>query len=559
MRSDSRFLYPQAVIAGLALFGFGLWLLNDVVPNEDAIFVSQMESGDLASIWNNVSWSNAHAAIVPYAMLYAFKNPVVATRLFAVLCAWISGMSVFHLARMAAGFGRRHALWAAALFLLWPGYMVQFSVSLFSYPFYLSIFLLGAVLVFRADVGPPARTVRAVGAFLVFISFTVNSLLVVFYAMMIAHHAMLVRLGRTSYAWADLRRYVVRYGYLLAMPVAFWILKLAYSSFLPVKPGYNAFILEGAATNVLTFAKAVWHATAPDDRFERSAAIFGALAGVVFLVMKRRRSAPAALRGSARSDVAVVGIGLVLLAATVIPYVLVGKAPGASGVVDDSNWYTRHLLLTGIPVAILLVAIARLAERALPVATGRRVISVVLAALVSCYGFDRIRHCVRYQLVGIQDLALAERLRSDEAARRTYVYGIAAAVPGFDYAYKPDYTWPYFMQRAFGGKIDRYVFEEESGKPGEYYRSRRFSEQFVTRYVDLWHETDVSLPGYSRPPDLAQQLSIVVDGGITQSRTAFRDVLRYWIMRTTDSEQMPGFLAAALDVRLIGKTREEQR
>jgi hypothetical protein len=67
------------ILSFIVFFSSGLWLLNDVIPNEDLVFISLLERDNLQAIWQNVSWSNAHAAIIPYSLLTLFNFPLELT------------------------------------------------------------------------------------------------------------------------------------------------------------------------------------------------------------------------------------------------------------------------------------------------------------------------------------------------------------------------------------------------------------------------------------------------------------------------------------------------
>src|SRR5712671_198151 len=89
----------------LAVFGgHGLWLLNDVVPNEDLIFDTQLTNGQLAAIWSNVSWSNAHFQFLPYYLLTLGPTVVGTVRFLSLCCLTVIAFASFVIATKA-GFG----------------------------------------------------------------------------------------------------------------------------------------------------------------------------------------------------------------------------------------------------------------------------------------------------------------------------------------------------------------------------------------------------------------------------------------------------------------------
>ncbi len=77
-------IVANLLLAAVVLAAFGLWILNDAIPNEDVIFVAQLERGDLLAVWRNVSWSNAADArlclFLPSRISLELKVPAVPTK-----------------------------------------------------------------------------------------------------------------------------------------------------------------------------------------------------------------------------------------------------------------------------------------------------------------------------------------------------------------------------------------------------------------------------------------------------------------------------------------------
>lgn len=554
--------YKVIIILSFIVFlSSGLWLLNDVIPNEDLIFISLLERGNLRAIWENVSWSNAHAAIIPYSLLTLFNfPPLLLSRILGLLFLFFSGLFYFHLTRFITGLGRKDAIYIAALSVVWPGYMLYFSSSLFSYPFFLTIFLFGMLQIFKSHLhkGNKGRFFLFLGILFTFISFVVNSLIVYYYALLVCYFLQSIRKNSGHVNKRNLIIYVKKYSFLLSLPLVYWVSKQCFALFNAVKPAYNTIFFDFDLTllNIIIFAKSILFASLPNDLFE-----FIAFIGSILVLMYFFRFSIIYYTFShpyrSRSSISAVSTGGLLLLAAILPYLLVGKAPGNipgnPHYVDTSYWYTRHLLLVGYPLSLIIFfAIKKFKDSTLHFLPNTSQ-ALLFGGLIFLYSADRIRHCIEFQLIGIQDQALISLLKSSPLAKNTYVYGISSTGKGFNYLTKPDYTWPYFMQRAFTGDLNRFVYEESAGQQNIYYQSTPYSSSILQKTITQWSATDRTVPGYITPPAFYPQLSIVIDDSISVTKNPFYDVFKYWFLRVSSSQDLSAFIDTSLNVRLIQK------
>jgi hypothetical protein len=538
------------------LGGHGLWLLNDVVPNEDLIFDTQLTNGQLSAIWSNVSWSNAHFQFIPYYLLTLGPTVVGTARFLSLCCLTAIAFASFVIATKSGLWTRSEALWASAMAILWPGYMLYFAITPFPYAFYLAVFLSGVALLLYAEECTERRRpwVRFLACIFVTLSFSVNSFLLFFYAFLPIHFGIFLQ-KTGSPIGQGLYRYGLKRFEWIVLPLIYWAVKQAYAWTHPLKGGYNAFVLSWdlAVFNAGSFAKAIVAATLPNDRFE-GIVMFSAFAFAWLAFLLRSRGAVEPGKQMVRLTTAAWRLlwPVLLLGAAVLPYVLVGKSPGVNvGNIDNAHWYTRHLLLAGLPVALIVVSLCSVLRGV--GGSGERLVNSLLMAFVVLFVADRARHCVRYQLIGIQDKGMVEMLRSSPIAAKAHVMGIASAVEGFSYSVKPNYVWPFFLQRAFGGPLDRYVFEEPPGMPLDWYRQNRISPESMNAFSAALELGDGGISGYRPPPDMQAQASMIVTDGITKSHHPWSDVAAYWWHRWHQPDQRPALMDRAVQVQIVSK------
>jgi len=164
----------------------------------------------------------------------------------------------------------------------------------------------------------------------------------------------------------------------------------------------------------------------------------------LFAVQRFWRSSPSA-PDSFRPRLAMLGFGTLLAALAVVPYVAVGLAP------NDHGWSSRDAILLGFPIAIMLVAGARI----LFPAKGGSVSVLGAAVLISLLlGFivDTGIGYVGWEARWIKDSSVMHNLAATPGADRYSVYWIDNRYQlGGEPTYR-FYEWAGMLGVAFGGQ-----------------------------------------------------------------------------------------------------------
>jgi len=191
--------------------------------------------------------------------------------------------------------------------------------------------------------------------------------------------------------------------------------------------------------------------------------------------------------------------GAVLAALAVFPYIAVGLTPTTHG------WMSRHTLLLGLPVGIILVAgmqiLFRTRKRSIGVVGGAILVSILLGfVLDSAYSY------IQWQARWIKDTSVMATLASTPDAGNYSVYWIDDNyVLGGEPTYR-FYEWSAMLRQTYGGEsrigLDRRTTKESFLFDGQPYFTHlyylgdfdpRGCEAIVTISQGSEHHSDIGL------------------------------------------------------------------
>lgn len=403
---------PLLLLLGLVAHGLvlvtdhviwdGWWANADLGLSDAGILARQFrESGKPLEGW----------FLAPFRLIASADGRIAAAKLAGVAC-WIGSFLAMHaclrrLARLEAPV----ALAISALAVAAPVYEVLGDVSLAMYPACMLLFWCGWLL-FAAAIdrrGTPALVCRIAAAALLFLSFNVNSLLVMHYAVAATFAVLRLR----GVPWADLRGRLVgaalRYPEILALPVAFWIWKTVFT---PTSGFYAAYNKPSFAPAKLAlgYAGVVLDLIAPMTRRLVSSPLWLLLAIAAGAGLWWRLSARDAAQTAATATSPpahgwrLVACGLLLLAAAAFPYITVGQAIMAHG------WWSRSCVLFPLPIAMTVVGLLVATNRSLvptrPFAWLAAVAAIAVLFVGGCW-----RNTLTMQAYGAKQAAIRRDLR----------------------------------------------------------------------------------------------------------------------------------------------------
>lgn len=306
-------------------------------------------------------------------------------------------------------------------FLVWSyaGYQTWATKVVATYLFSFAMLCLGLnLLSVLVEAGPHRRKTRAAALVAIFCSFSLNSMMVAyaigFFAIVVlqgrGHQArlspVLSRVASGIRSWPDF----------LALPFVYWILVNQFfpktgpykSYYMPRIPGVGELIAGLNGFWTFGFRKVIQRGLDLMIRDSLPVLVIALLIAVVLVVaLARNRS----LRSAASGGTVVAMIWPVLAAPIV--FVLFAMPYLMSGIRPDGHFYeSRHLILFGIPNALLLVSFFRcLALLPIPRSIGYGLIAIVLSVSISALWSGYINQQARWLRLEalMQNLRKADR------------------------------------------------------------------------------------------------------------------------------------------------------
>lgn len=351
-----------------------------------------------------------------FTALYSLPQPGLIGHILVFGAYLGSALTLHAILRRMPDLSRMDALVAALTFALLPVNYARIALVDLMYAFSLLAFLAATWLLIRfVEHGGLARRVGALLLFL--LSFYTASLLV-FYVVPVAIAAVLLRRSRTG----STVTLALRHADFLALPVAFWLLKIALSTPSGIYEGYNGLSIRGflqVPRAMLSVPNLVL--VEPLSRAVVVAGLVGLIAGlgVAFWLVRRGREVE---EGHFVSTPLVALVGVAMVALGVFAYLAVGLVPSVW------NWTSRHQLLVPVGAGLLAAALAR-GVRGFGSA-GRAGGLVAVGLLLGISAIADARTMMAYQVDWFKQQALIEAVRAMpelQMARRIRVVDSATA------------------------------------------------------------------------------------------------------------------------------------
>jgi hypothetical protein len=531
-----------------ALLAHGVLPFTDHVLWDGWLCLKLFTRGDgLEPMWRLYQEAGRPLDYFIYRLLFLMPAPVAVAKGAAVvswaLCGWLQYLVLVK----AGGLQPATARWVAALAVVLPVFDVLGDVTFWTHGVELLAFWSAVVLVVR---GRPAGSIPRVawriaiwGLFIV--AFNLNSLLVFFHALWVA--LWLMRAGAKPIA-ATLGDGIARLRGsidLALLPLVFWIAKQVFT---PTHGGYADYnridpdvgrLIAGCGRTLHGFLipEIMQAVRAPGAAWAAGAGLLAVIASVA--VGKRRGRPPASW--DCRPWIQLLAPSLLLFAAAVLPYLLVGQDLVSHG------WASRNCILTPLPLALGMAGIAAMVQSRLP----SRAIAIapcVLAVLLGVAAWSSVRSHLTLQALGAKHQSIQNGLRGVIARHgpamiqlRDY-FDIPGTIPRY-----PPLIWT-LMTAPDGEAPSTLVFdtvqvadhEETLGPDGEV----RISFPNVPVSRSDMHEIlkGTSMPGVlTAIPDQGSQVLFVVSAG-DANPDGVAIGLHYLRCKWLDQDQLPNFL-----------------
>jgi hypothetical protein len=429
-------------LAACALFAHGLLLLNDGLYWDDWLNYAHLKGGDWAALDRLASEAGMTPLNFGFLSLFAYLPGGVFAFKLAVFVLIVAIAWTAYAIALEVGLGRLQAWLIAVLAMVFPGFQDWVILTTASSILDYALFLIATLLLLRAERMSTRASwiLRGVAAVLFFGSFSLNSLLVLYFAALLL---LLIAVLRTTTLSKTLRaRWPLAVG-LLVLPFAFWAVSQLVFGASGLYAGYNR---PGFSVTTITRAYKYFLRNGILEQLLQAGIAAGrpwvwpliALLALASVIVWRRRLHPPLF--SRKQQAIALGFGVVALVAAIFPYAVVGLSPSTNG------WDTRHDLLVGLPLAVILVSAARyaLAGGSLTVvATG------LLGLLALGFAVAGIQDYVALQARWVTDRAVLQSLQQHPQDGAYSVYWVNDELPGRADYYR-FYEWSIMLGQVYG-------------------------------------------------------------------------------------------------------------
>jgi hypothetical protein len=414
--------YHYIAIVIYTLITHGLLLLNNGVYWDGWLMYTNL----IEKNWNNIhTWlfeSGAPISAYFHWVMGYLPTMIFSYKLVAFLSITLSGILVYTICNELRLLSRTESLFIALLSVSYPAFQVSVELVTIPYLAYYCLFLLACFLALRSEKMDGFRhyCLRVGSLALWVLSFTLNSLLVFYYGFLLVLilHARYSRNISPKHVFTGfLPR---RLDYVL-LPLLYWVIARHFFPPHGLYSDYNqlSFSPLGIATVYALFVINAVYAqlnNALKNLLNYPAFVLAILLGLLWACSTHLLDSIRFLDKKVNSY-ALLLFGFVLLALAIFPYAVVGKAASAQG------WETRHALLVALPIAIILVAITRLA---LGDKTGSisKLGLFFLMILLLAFTLSSINNYLSWQARWVKDQSIMENLSTLENIDNVSVFWV---------------------------------------------------------------------------------------------------------------------------------------
>lgn len=396
----------------------------------------------------------------------------------ALCLIFCSTIIIYKIGLQVGWISQMEALAIALVSAVYPAFQTAVLLTTLHYQFFYCIFLLAVLLVLISEKQETAEQsgsgLRWLALLLFFISFNLNSLLVFygpFLALLFLHSKYIRRLS-----WHALAKFIFTHrAYFVWAPIVYWSAKKILFPTHGLYKNYN--ILDLNIFNMIarinqSLEVVVYYPIASGfDRLLRSPIlwvfVFSGALFFYFLIFASRIKLPSSenrLKIDLLKSFYLLIFGVVLLICGILPYSAVRLLPHYSG------WDTRHALLVGLPVSIIIVSLLRalssglfFRQKNLRQVLGATVL-VIGSGFFVAFVASSVRYYVGWQARAIKDEAVIQKLEQLGSLKESSVFWIYDTFPvggTTDYNF---YEWSSVFKKIWGGQSRVGLQLENQGK-----------------------------------------------------------------------------------------------
>ena len=519
-----------------ALISHGLLLFNDGIYLDGWLTYSKLVERNWDSLFSWLMQAGLPIEFYFHRFMDYFPGFIFKFKLVAFLSILLSAILVYKICDESRLASQWESLCIALISLVYPAFQIPMEITstsdLVSYCFFLLAVLL-AVWSEQAS-GAVHYSLRACSAVLFFLGFNLNSLLVFYFGFLL--FLLILERQRKAGTWREvLARFLPRRLGFLLLPFMYWIAK---EVFFPRHGDYsdlNRFQFSPTALlgkSGLFIVNAIYGQlnNALEMMLTQPALTLFILLAIYWISVAFKMGSTF-ISDNQRNPYGLITYGGVLLALGAFPYIAVGVAPTLHG------FNTRHAILIGLPMAIILTGTVRLIFSQGDTGLSKTA-RAVLATLIVAFSMATIDNYFAWQARWVKDRSIMENLAHMSDFKRISVFWVEDE---FQLRGAPDYAvydWGSMFKQVWGG-------ESRIGLNTQFFTSKDLADR--ESFSQTW-----ALPIYnlSELDPAGCQAVLNIRRGRLASPDDSKLAVRYLFLRFLAPEQMTQFLEGVTTIHV---------
>lgn len=535
MKMTKSFSSDILCIAAIIIYIFivhGLLLINDGIYWDDWLWINP--TNNHLEIDRIVSAATEMGSVITY-WVHICLVELLGYRIVTFIAIIIAGIVVYLIGQHKKMLDRSDALVVALITVSYPAFQTWILLSTASYVFYYALFLLGVLISLKSETYRGTRRIifSACAILFFFVSFNLNSLLVFYFGFLLLLFYLIYQPNKNSWK-QTLLLFISRRLYFILLPFIYWIVK---EGFFPRYGGYanyNQFtfspfaILHGLASFLYNGIYRQFNTALVELISQPGLWLFVFLGGLYWYAkFKGDKMHPAETSETLAKPQFLLAYGVLLTGLAMFPYAVVGLGPSLTG------WSTRHSLLLSLPIAVIIVALARLLFRR-PNGWLSHTGWIFLTTLLLAFSIATVSSYIGWQARWVKDRSVMVNLARLDGAEKYSIYWINDQyMIGGENNYR-FYEWSSIFKKIWGDET-RIGFDQRDYAPQLLEDNKKY---FTKRYnLSNFYPTSC-------------QATINIRQG-TLASSSFHLVVRYFYYKFLRPQLMDDFLIRVAEVKIL--------
>lgn len=532
----------------IAVLAQGFILLMDGLYHDDIMLYDLLNSGKidvLFSYFNEMGSMLNATAFFHWGIYLVFgKNLIFGYRLLAFVFLFLIGVLVYAILSKLKDFNKADAFYVAAIVISYPASKVVFLGITLPGLFCLCLFFLACYITLAANDGGGGQRKsrgilqRIVSLLLFFVSFQINSLLVFYYGFLLLIFLLQAQASGIIKRVID---FALKKADYIILPFIYYAIKIIYFPSKGVNLEYNRLIFDapsGILKIITDIIHGIYYSLIPLFTLLHETAFIVILLVCVFFIFWETGRQAIGQKGLSRNHLIFL-FGFFLLFLAISPYAAVGKRPTV-------GFESRHLLLIGLPVGLLVVSFVNLIFSYLSLPDKYK--KLIYLIIISIFALDNIGNYSAYQIRAIKDRALMLQLSEMPSAKAYSTFLIR------NWAYNADersyydngvYEWSRILKMTWGE-------ERWLGGAEEEYKSWKSAVLDKRK----WLNPPMTMPNYN--PHGPKALMVVTrtndfesGGSFWQLKRFKKMILYYYYYKYFKPKELNNYLKKIISVKVV--------